>query len=289
MEIDRHFIKEKIEQGVIEVDYALTRQQTADVLTKAVPRGPFDIHLPKLGLIDIHSPAPGGVWNSGIGSKNLGVIRLDQKDLRCIVFVERVITAIVLQNLLSEVPKVSEWKTEYMAGNHSVLQAQSRNTQNRIVDEFRKGTVNIIVATSILEEGLDVQSCDLVIRFDPSATVCSFIQSRGRARMQNSVFLLLVESEDSSTLSRVENYLSSGDVMRKESLRHASIPCEPVQRDLYNEMFYEVEGTGAKVLEAVTVKGKDKVSPRISENQSQDLEEDCRQTLHEISRMKSAP
>ncbi|KAK2990483.1 hypothetical protein RJ640_011650 [Escallonia rubra] len=247
MEIDRHFIKEKIEQGVIEVDYALTRQQTADVLTKAVPRGPFDIHLPKLGLIDIHSPAPGGVWNSGIGSKNLGVIRLDQKDLRCIVFVERVITAIVLQNLLSEVPKVSEWKTEYMAGNHSVLQAQSRNTQNRIVDEFRKGTVNIIVATSILEEGLDVQSCDLVIRFDPSATVCSFIQSRGRARMQNSVFLLLVESEDSSTLSRVENYLSSGDVMRKESLRHASIPCEPVQRDLYNEMFYEVEGTGAKV------------------------------------------
>ncbi|KAK2990485.1 hypothetical protein RJ640_011652 [Escallonia rubra] len=38
-----------------------------------------------------------------------------------------------------------------------------------------------------------------------------------------------------------------------------------------------------------SVKGKDKVSPRISENQSQDLEEDCRQTLHEISRMKSAP
>ncbi|KAK3016702.1 hypothetical protein RJ639_005640 [Escallonia herrerae] len=166
----------------------------------------------------------------------------DQKDLRCIVFVERVITAIVLQNLLSEVPKVSEWKTEYIAGNHSVLQAQSRNTQNRIVDEFRKGTVNIIVATSILEEGLDVQSCNLVIRFDPSATVSGFIQSRGRARRQNSVFL-----GDSSTLSRVENYLSSGDVMRKESLRHASLPCEPVQRDLCNGIFYEVEGTGAKV------------------------------------------
>ncbi|KAK3028008.1 LOW QUALITY PROTEIN: hypothetical protein RJ639_040007, partial [Escallonia herrerae] len=166
----------------------------------------------------------------------------DQKDLRCIVFVERVITAIVLQKLLSEVPKVSEWKTEYMAGDHSVLQAQSRNTRNRIVNEFRKGTVNIIVATSILEEGLDVQSCNLVIRFDPSATVCSFIQSRGRARMQNSVFL-----GDSSMLSRVKNYLSSGDVMRKESLCHASLPCEPVQRDLYNEIFYEVEGTGAKV------------------------------------------
>ncbi|KAK2975605.1 hypothetical protein RJ640_023537 [Escallonia rubra] len=38
IEIYRHFIKEKIEQGVIEVDYTPTRQQTADVLTKAIPR-----------------------------------------------------------------------------------------------------------------------------------------------------------------------------------------------------------------------------------------------------------
>lgn len=53
--------------------------------------------------------------------------------------------------------------------------------------------VNIIVATSILEEGLDVQSCNLVIRFDPSSTVCSFIQSRGRARMQNSDYVLMVK------------------------------------------------------------------------------------------------
>jgi len=52
--------------------------------------------------------------------------------------------------------------------------------------------VNIIVATSILEEGLDVQSCNLVIRFDPSPTVCSFIQSRGRARMKNSDYILMV-------------------------------------------------------------------------------------------------
>lgn len=53
--------------------------------------------------------------------------------------------------------------------------------------------VNIIVATSILEEGLDVQSCNLVVRFDPSSTVCSFIQSRGRARKQNSDYVLMIE------------------------------------------------------------------------------------------------
>lgn len=63
--------------------------------------------------------------------------------------------------------------------------------------------VNIILATSMLEEGLDVQSCNLVIRFDPSATVCSFIQSRGRARMQNSDFILMVK-RSAALLSRIK-------------------------------------------------------------------------------------
>ncbi|KAK1400758.1 endoribonuclease Dicer-like [Heracleum sosnowskyi] len=170
------------------------------------------------------------------------------KDLRCIVFVERVITAIVLCRLLNVLlPSLSGWKTEYMTGSNTRLQLQTRKAQNNIVEEFRKGMVNIIVATSVLEEGLDVQSCNLVVRFDPSATVCSFIQSRGRARMQNSEFLLLVKSGDNSSLARVDNYLSSGKVMRQESLRHAAVPCQPLDTEIYNEVFYRVDSTGAIV------------------------------------------
>ncbi|XVE75158.1 hypothetical protein DITRI_Ditri12bG0072900 [Diplodiscus trichospermus] len=168
------------------------------------------------------------------------------KDIRCIIFVERVITAIVLESLFSELlPKHTSWKTKYIAGNNSGLQIQTRKKQNEIVEEFRKGMVNIIVATSILEEGLDVQSCNLVIRFDPSATVCSFIQSRGRARMQNSDYLLMVKSGDFSTHSRLKKYLASGDIMRKESLSHASHPCSPLRNDSFEEEFYCVASTGA--------------------------------------------
>ncbi|KAJ6690089.1 hypothetical protein OIU85_006378 [Salix viminalis] len=171
----------------------------------------------------------------------------DLKEIRCIVFVERVITAVVLESLLSKLlPKHGSWKTKYIAGNNSGLQSQTRKIQNEIVEEFRKGMVNIIVATSILEEGLDVQSCNLVIRFDPSATVSSFIQSRGRARMQNSEYLLMVKRGDFSTHARLQNYLASGDIMRRESLRHASIPCSPFLGVLDDE-FYRVESTGAVV------------------------------------------
>ncbi|XP_074323275.1 endoribonuclease Dicer homolog 2-like [Apium graveolens] len=170
------------------------------------------------------------------------------KDLRCIVFVDRVVTAIVLCCLLNVLlPSLSGWKTEYLAGSNTSLQIQTRKAQNKIVEEFRNGKVNVIVATSVLEEGLDVQTCNLVIRFDPSATVCSFIQSRGRARMQNSVFLLLVKSGDNSLYARVKNYLSSGEIMRQETLRHAAVPCQPLDTEIYNEVFYRVESTGAIV------------------------------------------
>ncbi|KAF5745855.1 endoribonuclease Dicer 2-like [Tripterygium wilfordii] len=169
-------------------------------------------------------------------------------DIRCIVFVERVIAAVVLQCLLDELlPKYCSWKTKYIAGNNSSMQVQTRRKQHEIVEEFRKGMVNIIVATSILEEGLDVQSCNLVLRFDPSATVSSFIQSRGRARMQNSDYVLMLESEDLSTHSRMKNYLASGDIMRKESLRHAHDPCPSLKSDQFDEEFYRVESTGAIV------------------------------------------
>ncbi|XP_039045031.1 endoribonuclease Dicer homolog 2-like [Hibiscus syriacus] len=176
------------------------------------------------------------------------------KDIRCIIFVQRVLTTIVLQSLLSELlPKYSSWKAKYIAGTSSGLLNQTRTKQNDIVEEFRKGMINIIVATSILEEGLDVQSCNLIIRFDPSSNICSFIQSRGRARMQNSDYLLMVESGDSRTLSRLQEYLACGEVMRKESLSHASDPCSPLTNDSYDEEFYRVESTGARMTPSSSV------------------------------------
>ncbi|XP_019186542.1 PREDICTED: endoribonuclease Dicer homolog 2-like [Ipomoea nil] len=210
----------------------------------------FSAHMPSGAQWDINMQA-----NKDAGyitSKVLCLVEIllnyrNIKELRCIIFVERVITAIVLQSLLNELlPRLTGWKTKYTAGNTSAMQPQSRTVQNKIVEDFHKGMVNIIVATSMLEEGLDVQSCNLVIRFDPSATVCSFIQSRGRARMQNSNFILMVRSGDSSTLAQVNNYLASGEIMRKESLRHSSLPCSPLDCE-NDEHSYRVESTGAVV------------------------------------------
>lgn len=66
------------------------------------------------------------------------------KDLRCIIFVERIISAIVLHSLLSQVSKLSCWKSKYMAGNRLGLHSQTRKDQMDIVDSFRGGKVGFL-------------------------------------------------------------------------------------------------------------------------------------------------
>ncbi|KXS13911.1 P-loop containing nucleoside triphosphate hydrolase protein [Gonapodya prolifera JEL478] len=66
--------------------------------------------------------------------------------------------------------------------------------QNRVIRAFKKGELNLLVATSVAEEGLDVQPCMLVVRYDLPKTHIAYIQSRGRARQKNSAFFFMVEA-----------------------------------------------------------------------------------------------
>ena len=50
VEIDRHFIKEKLENGIISLFFVRSKDQLEDILTKAVASEAFDDAICKLGL-----------------------------------------------------------------------------------------------------------------------------------------------------------------------------------------------------------------------------------------------
>lgn len=84
--------------------------------------------------------------------------------------------------------------------------------QNEILKQFRTGTTKLIIATTVLEEGLDVPSCNLVVRFSAPETYRQFVQSRGRAcRSDNGDFRIICKSEDEVQLqyqfARIEESL----------------------------------------------------------------------------------
>ncbi|TYK07784.1 Cysteine-rich RLK (receptor-like protein kinase) 8 [Cucumis melo var. makuwa] len=56
VEIDRHFIKERLDNESICIPYIPSSQQVTDVLTKGLLRPHFDLGVSKLGLIDIYVP-----------------------------------------------------------------------------------------------------------------------------------------------------------------------------------------------------------------------------------------
>lgn len=56
VEIDRHFIKEKLEAQIINVPFLRSEDQLADVLTKGVSGKVFSNSLGKLGMRDIYAP-----------------------------------------------------------------------------------------------------------------------------------------------------------------------------------------------------------------------------------------
>ena len=56
IEIDRHFIFEKIEKQIVQLAYIPLRQQVANILTKALLRTNFEELSHKLGLHNIYNP-----------------------------------------------------------------------------------------------------------------------------------------------------------------------------------------------------------------------------------------
>ena len=68
----------------------------------------------------------------------------------------------------------------------------SSKEQLNVVKEFKDGDLNILISTSVGEEGLDVGNCDLVVFYDSVPSVVRAIQRRGRGRKKKSKVIHLV-------------------------------------------------------------------------------------------------
>ncbi len=91
----------------------------------------------------------------------------------------------------------------------------SQKEQKETLEAFRKGKLNVLIATSVGEEGLDVPSCDLVIFFEPVASEIRHIQRKGRtARKRKGRVLILITRK-----TRDESYYWSAKRREREMLR----------------------------------------------------------------------
>jgi ATP-dependent DNA helicase MPH1 len=81
--------------------------------------------------------------------------------------------------------------------------------QIKTIEDFRKGAFNVLVATSIGEEGLDIGQVDLIVCYDASASPIRMLQRMGRTgrkRAGNITLLLMRGREEEQFAKSKDNY-----------------------------------------------------------------------------------
>ena len=121
------------------------------------------------------------------------------KSSRGIVFVKMRKTAYDLCEQLKKVPGLNEaLRPTYFVGHGQGSDGMDwKAEQQEVLRKFRFGKIKLLISTNVLEEGIDVPVCNLVIRFDSDLTLRSLVQGRGRAsRRADSKFVIICEEEE---------------------------------------------------------------------------------------------
>lgn len=88
-------------------------------------------------------------------------------------------------------------------------EGMDQKTQFAVIQKFKDGIYNILVATSIGEEGLDIGEIDLIVCYDASASPIRMLQRMGRTgrkRAGNIVVSLMKGKEENDFIKAKDNY-----------------------------------------------------------------------------------
>ncbi|XP_036996299.2 interferon-induced helicase C domain-containing protein 1 isoform X2 [Artibeus jamaicensis] len=80
------------------------------------------------------------------------------------------------------------------AGHGSEFKPMTQNEQKEVIRKFRTGKINLLIATTVAEEGLDIKECNMVIRYGLVTNEIAMVQARGRARADESTYILVAHS-----------------------------------------------------------------------------------------------
>ncbi|XP_050365532.1 endoribonuclease Dicer homolog 3-like [Argentina anserina] len=169
------------------------------------------------------------------------------RQVLCLIFVERIITAKVIQRYVKKLPCLSHFTASYLTGSTTSVDALEPKLQKEILESFYTGKVNLLFATDVVEEGIHVQNCSYVIRFDLPKTVRSYVQSRGRARKNDSQFIIMLEKDNKKQRDHLSDIIKSEHSMIDTSRTRDPYVCNLRACNFEDANAYYVEATGASV------------------------------------------
>lgn len=85
-------------------------------------------------------------------------------------------------------------KSAILTGAGNGIGYMTQNAQADTIRNFRNGTLNLLISTSVAEEGLDIPECNLVVRYGLLTNEIAQQQASGRARARDSQYSVVAQT-----------------------------------------------------------------------------------------------
>ncbi|KAL8829952.1 MAG: hypothetical protein Q9191_001707 [Dirinaria sp. TL-2023a] len=222
----------------------------------------LSIRIPSLALL----PLEGDSYLSGKVRRLLDFLEsIDTTDFTGLIFVRTRATCAVLAYLLaSHVRTKDNFRVSTFVGmsmsssrKFNIGELVDVRNQKDTLDDLRSGQKNLVIATSVLEEGVDVSACNVVICFEKPPNLVSFIQRRGRARKAKSKYVLMFpENDQQVAVATYEDLEERMKEMYMDEMRQLQ-ELEKLEATEKGHREFKIESTGYASLPSIFIVPED--------------------------------
>jgi len=153
---------------------------------------------------------------------------------KIIVFSQYRETGIIICKTLNSIPEINAKVFVGQAKKTSdkgIVSGLNQKEQHEIIEEFKSGKINILISTSIGEEGLDIPEVNSVIFYEPIPSAIRKIQRAGRtARLMKGKLTILITKD---TLDEIFYYAA----IAKEKRMYKAI--SSIKEDMDTGKFFQ--------------------------------------------------
>ncbi|XP_026819706.1 endoribonuclease Dicer-like [Rhopalosiphum maidis] len=121
----------------------------------------------------------------------------------CLIFVDSRSTAKILYHYIKDYTQEYNQNNivcDFIFGARGIMNTENnelkhkKQQNNDIIKKFNDNTINVLVSTEVFEDGVNIKTCNFIIRFDSPKTFFSYIQSKGKACSSESTFIIMVQN-----------------------------------------------------------------------------------------------
>ncbi|VVC42037.1 PAZ domain,Helicase, C-terminal,Ribonuclease III domain,P-loop containing nucleoside triphosphate [Cinara cedri] len=168
-----------------------------------------------------------------------------EENICAIIFVKNKITASILYYLFLDLKNSDKEKFGWIQPQYTVDKEADQITeqkeyeiehkkQEETLRRFRQRECNVLIGTKVLEEGIDLPRCNLVISYNIPLSYKSYLRSKSKAKTLDAYYVLMFDEKNTSNiLSRLKLYKEISQML----LNHCTLKDINIEEENYADRY----------------------------------------------------